>query len=65
MKGDAFFKTDIVRGVHTPHLRIIISDPDPYNRVLVVNVTTYYDTGREDDSCILRKDERLSFYLMR
>lgn len=56
MKGSSFFKIDIVdiiTGKKAPHLRFIISDPDPDKCVLVVNATTYYDTGREDTSCLL------------
>ena len=57
MKGSSFFKSDIVKGKKTPHLRFIISDPDPDNYVLVVNATTYYNTGREDKSCLLNNGD--------
>lgn len=40
-----------------PHLRFIISDPDENNMVMVVNMTTYRNTVREDNSCILNKGE--------
>ncbi len=35
------------------HLRFVISDPDEDNRVMTVNMTKVYGTGREDLSCIL------------
>ena len=35
------------------HIRFIISDPDENNNVLVVNMTTFHNNGREDTSCIL------------
>ncbi len=35
------------------HLRFVISDPDVDDKVLVVNMTTVYETGREDLSCVL------------
>lgn len=35
------------------HLRFIISDPDEDDMVMVVNMTTYRNTGREDTSCLL------------
>lgn len=51
MKGRSYFKID--NGEKKPHLQFIISDPDPDDYVLVVNSTTYYNTGREDKSCLL------------
>jgi len=57
MKGSTFFKIDIVNEEKKLHLRFIISDPDPDNYVLVVNATTFYNTGREDTSCILNNGD--------
>lgn len=39
------------------HLYFIISDPAEDNTVLVVNMTTFYNTGKEDSSCILQEGE--------
>ncbi len=51
MKKRTFWKKD-TRGKGS-HLRFIISNRDDNNMVLVVNMTTFYDNGREDKSCIL------------
>lgn len=39
------------------HVRFVISNPDPENMVLVVNMTTFRGTGREDLSCILNTED--------
>ena len=50
MKGKTFLPIAQIEG---GHLHIIISDPDIDKNVMVVNVTTWHETGREDESCIL------------
>ncbi len=57
MKGRTYFKLDTSNGEKDPHLRFIISDPDPDDYVLVVNATTYYNTGREDKPCLLNRGD--------
>jgi len=39
------------------HLQIIISDPDPEKNIMVVNLTTLRNNGREDTACVLGIDE--------
>jgi len=55
IKGTAFWRQD-EDGQNT-HLRFIISEPDPDNMVLIVGMTTLYNTGREDLSCVLQKGD--------
>lgn len=53
MKRKTFLRKDTNQNDSIKHLSFIISDPDPDHNVMVVNLTTYYSTGREDESCIL------------
>lgn len=58
MKKNTFIKYNIVSDNNiVPHLHIVISDPDPEKNVMIVNLTTFYNTGREDNSCILQIGE--------
>lgn len=54
-KGKSFWREDSKDKEGNPlkHLYFVISNPDIDNNVLVVNMTTFKDTGREDLSCIL------------
>ncbi len=54
-KGKSFWRADSKdkNGKSLKHLYFVISNPDIDNNVLVVNMTTFRDTGREDLSCIL------------
>jgi hypothetical protein len=51
MKGTVFWRKDD-SGTNY-HLRFVISDPDAENKVMIVHMTTIYETGREDLSCVL------------
>lgn len=52
IKGTTFWRKDDDSEIF--HLRFIISNQDVDNKVLVVNMTKWYNTGREDSSCILK-----------
>ncbi|MBA7533137.1 hypothetical protein ES705_25372 [subsurface metagenome] len=54
-KGKSFWREDSKdkKGNPLKHLYFVISNPDIDNNVLVVNMTTVKNTGREDLSCIL------------
>lgn len=54
-KGESFWREDSKNKKGNPlgHLYFVISNPDIDNNVLVVNMTTLRNTGREDLSCIL------------
>ncbi len=51
MKGRTFF----IAG--NTHLWFVISNPDPEDKVLIVNATSKYGAKREDDSCLLLKGD--------
>ncbi len=53
MKKKTFLKDDPGK----KHLRIVISDPDPDDNVLVVSVNTFDENKRNDTSCILNKGD--------
>lgn len=53
MKRSTFYKEDSVRGESVRHLRYVISDPDPDEYVMVVNMSTYHGLPSEDKTCLL------------
>jgi hypothetical protein len=55
MTGIVFWRKD--DDSEYKHLRFIISEPDIDDMVLVVSMTTFRDTGKEDLSCVLEKGE--------
>ena len=57
MKRKTFLPVLPESGIKDNHLHVIISDPDIDNNVMVVNITTFYCTGREDRSCIIKPGE--------
>ena len=54
-KGKSFWRKDSKDEEGNPlgHIYFVISNPDIDNNVLIVNMTTIRNTGREDLSCIL------------
>ena len=50
MKKTTFWRKD---SSPKPHLNFVISDPDVDGEMLIVNMTSVHDTGREDLSCEL------------
>jgi hypothetical protein len=57
MKGKTFLPPSGAADETPGHLHIIISEPDIDKNVMVVNITTFYGTGREDNSCIIEKGD--------
>ena len=56
MKGEVLYLNDN-EDSDQKHPCFIISDPNEDNNVLIVNATTFHDTGREDNSCIIYDSE--------
>ncbi len=58
-KGKSFWLEDSKDKEGNPlkHLYFVISNLDIDNNVLVVNMTTFKNTGREDLSCLLNIDD--------
>ena len=54
MKRATFLKKDQTKNGDKFHLRFIISDPDPDDCLLVVNMATYHGYPWENDTCILK-----------
>ncbi|MES0492072.1 MAG: hypothetical protein ABUK01_18940 [Leptospirales bacterium] len=57
MKKKTFLKNDDKNNTIVKHLRFIITEPDPEQNILAVNLTTLRNTGREDMSCIILPGE--------
>ena len=54
-KGMAFWRQD--EDSSRRHLRFVISEPNTDDQVLLVHMTTWRNTGREDPSCVLESGE--------
>ncbi len=54
MKGYSFLLND---DSNSHHLYFVISDPDPDNNVLLVNMTTIYSGVYHDSSCELNRSD--------
>ena len=56
-KKSTFIHPDKTNSGTIEHLYFVISDPDPEENVLVVNLTTFNNKPYEDSSCILNKGD--------
>lgn len=69
MKKTTFFVTKSINNRAISHLFIVISDPNPNDEVLVVNVSTLRNPAKADPACIVNagehsaiKDKSFIFY---